>query len=169
MRRWLTWVLYVSQHAPPRFQGFRGTNEIYMGMVVTRMMFLFGLVSLLDQHVPLGSLRLDRLLPRLRTAYFSSQLEGCKGVHQSQVLILSEQERAPGLWSTTLVCVSSGSIFVVTLLTYLALGQVIGMAQRWCAIPKPDASAGIVGGHDVCEISVIYVFVLWFQLLEWEE
>ena len=116
MRRRLTWVLYVSHHAPPRFQGFRGTNEIYMGMVVTRMMFLFGLVSLLDQHVPLGSLRLDRLLPRLRAAYFSSQLEGCKGVHQSQVLILSEQERAPGLWSTILVCVAGGSILVVALL-----------------------------------------------------
>ena len=87
-----------------------------MGMMVTRMMFLFGLVSLLDQHVPLGSLRLDRLLPRLRAAYFSSQLEGRKGVHQSQVLILSEQERAPGLWSTILVCVSGGPILVVALL-----------------------------------------------------
>ena len=116
MRRRLTWVLYVSHHAPPRFQGFRGTNEIYMGMVVTRMMFLFCLVSLLDQHVPLGSLRLDRLLPRLLAAYFSSQLGRFEGVHQPQILILSEQERAPGLWSTILVCVSGGSILVVALL-----------------------------------------------------
>ena len=84
--------------------------------MVTRMMFSFGLVSLLDQHVPLGSLRLDRLLPCLLAAYFSSQLGGLKGVHQPQVLILSEQERAPGLWSTILVCVAGGSILIVALL-----------------------------------------------------
>ena len=87
-----------------------------MGMMVTRMMFLFGLVSLLDQHVPLGSLRLDRLLPCLLAAYFSSQLGGLKGVHQPQVLILSEQERAPGLRPTILVCASGGSILIVALL-----------------------------------------------------
>ena len=62
-------------------------------------------------------------------------------------------------------------MFVVTLLTQLALGQVAGMAQRWCAIPEPYTSVDIVGGHDVVKQgrSAIDVFVLWFQLLEWEE
>ena len=62
-------------------------------------------------------------------------------------------------------------MFVVTLLTQLALGQVAGMAQRWCAIPEPYASVGIVGGHDGQNKGevVIDVFALWFQLLKWEE
>ena len=29
--------------------------------------------------------------------------------------------------------------------------DVAGMAHRRCAIPKPDASADVVCGHDVCE------------------
>ena len=62
-------------------------------------------------------------------------------------------------------------MFVVTPLTHLALGQVTSMAQRWCAIPEPDTSADIVGGHDVVKRgkNAIDVFVLWFQLLKWEE
>ena len=45
------------------------------------------------------------------------------------------------------------------------------MAQRWCAIPESNTSVDIVGGHDVVKQgrSAIDVFVLWFQLLEWEE
>ena len=43
------------------------------------------------------------------------------------------------------------------------------MAQRWCAVPESNTS--IDGGHDVVKQgrSAIDVFVLWFQLLEWEE
>ena len=62
-------------------------------------------------------------------------------------------------------------MFVATLLTQLAPGLITGMAQRRCAIPKSDASVDVVGGHDVVNKGevVIDVFVLWFQLLKWEE
>ena len=62
-------------------------------------------------------------------------------------------------------------MFVVASLAQLAPGLVAGMAQGWCAIPKSDASVDVVGGHDVVDKGevVIDVFVLWFQLLEWEK
>ena len=62
-------------------------------------------------------------------------------------------------------------MFVATLLTHLAPGLITGMAQRWCAIPKSDASVDVVGGHDVVDKGEVVtdVFVLWLQLLEWEK
>jgi hypothetical protein len=57
------------------------------------------------------------LLPRFRTSRLSFQLEGDEGVHHTQVSVFLDQECSSCLWSTILIYVSSGPMFVVALLT----------------------------------------------------
>ena len=90
-------------------------------------------------------------MPRPRTLDLGLQFEGGEGVHQTQVVVLLEQEFSSSLWPAILVQVSSELPLAVALLTQLAPGQVASMAQRWCAIPEPYTSIDIVGGHDAGE------------------
>ena len=74
---WPEFIRVTSR--PPRFRGFRRTNEIFIDAVVTRIImsrvgglgfFLFGLVSLPDERVPFRSLCLHCTTPRLCASDF---------------------------------------------------------------------------------------------------